>query len=145
MLGGRSRAMPYFWPSMKRHFPMLLVVLPRAARTLPRIARRWMTRRRLIAAAVLMFVIALVGLIRSLLDERRQRYEAIASEHESKVIVGTGCSLDPTRPPIYTDSQNRVMTWAEVNASTWHEILAKKYRTAAAAPWRPVTPDPPPP
>jgi hypothetical protein len=138
------------WTFMQQHFPTLSVALPRAARSLPGaflIARKRlrgaMTRRRMIAAAVLGLTAGLIELPRLLIEERRRRFDSVAAEHESKMIYGIGCSR--RGPPTYYDIHGRVMTAAEVEIADWHAKLARKYRAAAAKPWLPVEPDPPPP
>ncbi len=87
--------------------------------------------------------ITLVGLAVELIGERRRRFEALAADHESELIYGIGCSF--IGPPVYYDRNDKIMTAAEVEAVGWHKKLAQKYRSAAAKPWLPVEPDPPPP
>jgi hypothetical protein len=132
---------------LHRNFPILSVVLPQAARSLPgaflvfvRLARHRMTRRRLIAVGVLSLTIGLVELPRGLIELRRRRLESIAAEHEFKMIYGMGCRGGPVR---YYDVHGGLMKEAEVKSAKWHAKLAAKYRTAATKPWLPVGPDPP--
>ena len=74
----------------------------------------------------------------TLIEERRRRFESVAAEHQSKRWNGIGESF--AGPPTYYDGNGKIMTPAEVKAK-----LEQKYRSAAALPWLPVEPDPPPP
>jgi hypothetical protein len=108
---------------------------------LPRMTtRRWMV------------AIAAAGLL-CLLEHRRRAFESLAAYHRSKVIHvdryfkstaidGTGVSHTTE---FWRDSQGKDLTGAEAKESDWHAALAEQYRTAAAQPWLPVRPDPPPP
>jgi hypothetical protein len=96
----------------------------------------------MIAVGVLALTVGLVELPRGLIEMRRRRLEAIAAEHESKMIYGLGCRGGPAR---YYDIHGRLMTEAEVKSADWHARLAVKYRSAATRPWLPVGPDRPPP
>lgn len=150
-VSGDSEAMIYVWTFMQRHFPTLLVALPRAVRSLPTALRilvcrlqSRMTRRRVIAGAIVAVTSALIGLAFGLIEERRRRFESVAAEHESKLWYGS-ISESRTGPPTYYNGNGEVMTTADLEAVDWHKKLAQKYRGAAAKPWLPVEPDPPPP
>jgi hypothetical protein len=125
--------MTYSWTSMQRHFPTLLITLPRIL--VSRLHHN-MTRRTVIAGAI-------VAMTFTLIEERRRRFESVAAEHQSKRWRGIGESF--AGPPTYYDGNGKIMTPAEVKASDWHAKLEQKYRSAAAEPWLPVEPDPPPP
>jgi hypothetical protein len=101
-----------------------------------------MTRRRVIAGAIVAITFALIGLAFGVIEERRRRFEALATEHESKLWHGMDESF--SGPPTYYDGNGKIMTRAEVEAGGWHSNLAQKYRSAAANPWLPVEADPPP-
>jgi hypothetical protein len=102
-----------------------------------------MTRRRVIAGAIVAITFTLIGLAFGLIEERRRRLESVADEHLSKQWRSIAESR--TRPPTYYDGNGKIMTIAEVEAGEWHTKLEQKYRSAAAKPWLPVEPDPPPP
>ena len=140
--------MPYPWTSAKRHFPTLLLrFLERSDRyqhpyELSSVAfRRRMTRRRVIAGAIVAITFSLIGLAVGLNGERRRRFEGVAAKHELKLIYGI--SESRTGPPTYTDGNGKIMTTGDVEAVGWHAKLAQKYRTAATRPWLPVESDPP--
>jgi hypothetical protein len=145
-----TRLSPEMRSSLQRHFPTLLVALPRAARSLLRgvfaVANRLrqrITRRRVIAIAVAGLVLG------STLEGRRTRFSRLADYHNSQV-VGVTLAIVMTAPrrvcvTQWYDNRGIVVSPQQVLKDEWHRMLATKYRRAAARPWHPVGPDPPPP
>jgi hypothetical protein len=131
---------------LHRHFPTLLVALSRAARSLPgaflviaKRLRHGITRRRMIA-------VALVALVLSAVLERRSRFLRLAEYHRSQVdgVLYVFVIPKPDRVCVdyWIDAQGRQISSQQVQ---WHDRLSFKYRDPAARPWLPVEPDPPPP
>jgi hypothetical protein len=89
-----------------------------------------------------MIAVAVVGLTLGLIEERRIRFESLATDHQSKTrryVIACGRRWAMA----CFDLSGQPMTRREVEESDWHLALAQKYRGAAARPWLPVEPDPP--
>src|SRR4051794_20639620 len=140
---------PEIKSSLQRHFPTLFVALPRAPRSLSgaflvvlKRFRRSTTRNRRIAVAVVGFILGSV-LVRSLLFWR------LADYHNSQV-VGVEYKIVMLKPSrlcveVWFDTQGSEVSPRQVLKYQWHRHLYYKYSGAAARPWLPVEPDPPPP
>jgi len=100
----------------------------------------------------MMMVVATAGSVVGVLA-RQRRFESLVAYHRSKVIhvdlryestVIDGNGNSHTTE-FWLGNHGKNLTRAEAEESDWHAALAEKYGTAAARPWLPVEPDPPPP
>jgi hypothetical protein len=144
---GRLEAMIYMWTLMQRHFPTLLVALPRKLKSLPgallivaKRIQRVMTLRWMIAVAV---VAVLVGSVL----ERRSRFLRLAEYHRSQVVgvqhVIAMRAPDRVCVELWLDHRGRTLSPQQFVEDQWHDQLASKYFGAAARPWLPVASDTP--
>ena len=106
---------------------------------------RFRLRTLLIAVAVMGVALGAWGRI----EGRRARMLGLAEEHRSR-IVGLSIDRDYARLgvslcDITTGYPLRPVTPGERRRDRWHFRLYLKYQDAAARPWLPVAPDPPPP
>ena len=137
------------WTLIQRHFPTLFIALPRTVRSLPRAflivvkrLQRVMTRRRMIAVAV-------VGVVIGSVLERRSRFLRLAEYHRSQ-IVGVQFVIAMRAPDrvcveSWVDAQGRTVSPQQIVKDEWHDQLSSEYLGAASRPWLPVVRDPPPP
>jgi hypothetical protein len=101
---------------------------------------RMTTRRWMIAVAIFG---ALAGLGVAL-ERRREGLEALALEHQSKMMgLGVGSGPPSGLGLLGWAPDRRSLTPSERARDEWHFRMMSKYRTAASRPWLPVEPDPP--
>ena len=95
-----------------------------------------------------MIAVAVVGLILGSVLVRSFLFWKLAEYHNSQV-VGVGYNIVMLKPSrlcveVWFDTQGREVSPRQVLKDQWHRQLSSKYRDAAARPWLPVEPDPPP-
>jgi hypothetical protein len=106
---------------------------------------RFRLRTLLIAVAVVGVVLG-AGMMRrrrSILHEKAAHHRAIGRRQAAKVrgIEELARAATTAREAAETRADARV----EARIGEYHAALARKYQRAAARPWLPVAPDPPPP
>jgi len=140
-------AMIDLWTSIQRHFPTLLVALPRTVRSLTRAFLIVAQRLRTVITPRRMIAVAVVGVVIGSVLERRSRFLKLAEYHRSQ-IVGAPFVIAMRAPDrvcveLWMDAQGRAVSPQEIVKDQWHSQLSSKYLGAAARPWLPVERDPP--
>jgi hypothetical protein len=96
----------------------------------------------------LLIAVAVAGIVSGLaaLRQRRAHFLELAALHERAESEPRVISVHfREEVPV----EERMKVWRQINASDkrakYHHLLRVKYECAAARPWLPVAPDPPPP